>query len=134
MLSDKDIEFMKQADADIRINRTHSVLIGWTTELPGEKDSWTGEPTEVTEQDVTVAVDAVVTEITTEEHALESGIEVEEGDIIVDVRYEDLPIKANDIEKVTYDGEEYTIIGADRRGIGAFVRVEMVGRLTNGQG
>jgi hypothetical protein len=133
VLSDKDIEFMAQADADIRINREVSVLLGWTTELPGEPDPWTGESTEVTQQPVTAAVDAVVTEITTEERALESGIAVEDGDIIVDVRYEDLPIKADDIEKVTYVDEEYTIIGADRRGIGAFVRVEMVGRLTNGQ-
>jgi hypothetical protein len=133
VLSDKDIEFMAQADADIRINREVSVLIGWTTELPGEPDPWTGEPTEVTQQPVTAAANAVVTEITTEERALESGIAVEDGDIIVDVRYEDLPIKADDIEKVTYDDEEYTIIGADRRGIGAYVRVEMVGRLTNGQ-
>jgi co-chaperonin GroES (HSP10) len=132
VLSDKDIEYMKQADADIRINRTVPIVIQWTTQVSGDVDPWTGEPTEVSEKEVTATIDAVVTEVTTEERQLESGIAVEEGDIIIDVRYEDLPIYADDIEKVMYDDEEYTILGADNRGIGTRVRVEMVGKLTNG--
>ena len=133
MLNEQDIEYMRQADADIRVLREVTVTLKWTVEVPGEPDPWTGEPTDSTTEEKSVEVPAVVTEVTTDEHVLESGIAIEKGDIIVDVRSEVVPTKPDVLRSVTYADEDYTVIGADRRGIGAYVRLEMVGRLTNGQ-
>ncbi|WP_170840832.1 hypothetical protein [Oceanobacillus limi] len=60
------------------------------------------------------------------------GVEVEEGDIWIDIDIDDLPIPAKDVISVEYgdDDDDYTIMAKDNAGIGATNRVIMVGRLT----
>ncbi|MFS0562620.1 hypothetical protein AB1K91_17990 [Terribacillus sp. 179-K 1B1 HS] len=136
MLSEKDIAFIKQANEDIRINRQYEVTLHWIEVVPGEADPWTGQPTEATQQPKEIEIQAVVTEVsvgsTDAERELQSGILVEEGDIIVDVLLGALPVDYRKITSVTYDGEDYEIVGADKLGLGGYNRVEMVGRLRNG--
>lgn len=136
MLSEKDIAFIKQANEDIRINRQYEVTLHWIDEVPGEADPWTGEPTESTQQPKNETIQAVVTEVSTgsadAERELSSGILIEEGDIIVDALLGSLPVDYRKINAVTYDGEEFEVVGADKLGLGGYNRAEMVGRLHNG--
>ncbi len=145
MLTNEDIEFMKQTRKEVVKNRQHDIKIYW--EVDGEKDPWTGEPLGPTTDDKVVK--SVVTEITAinkgANRLIINGIEVEEGDIQFSISIEDIVsipyfMRADfaddeydifgDVKNITYDEREYTVLAQSKKGIGERNRVEFLGRRT----
>ncbi|MBM7600428.1 hypothetical protein JOC34_002819 [Virgibacillus halotolerans] len=145
MLTNEDIEFMKQTRKEVVKNRRHDITIYW--EIDGEKDPWTGEPLEPTTDDKVVK--SVVTEITAinkgANRLIINGIEVEEGDIQFSISIEDIVSIPyfmrvdfaddeydifGDVKNITYDEREYTVLAQSKKGIGERNRVEFLGRRT----
>ena len=145
MLTNEDIEFIKQTRKEVVNNRQYDITIYW--EVDGEKDPWTGEPLEPTTDDKVVK--SVVTEITAinkgANRLIISGIEVEEGDIQFSISIEDIIsipyfLRVDnaddkydifgDVKNITYDGREYTVLAQSKKGIGERNRVEFLGRRT----
>lgn len=129
MLSQSDIDFIKGTRKEITQNRTMSITLIGETETG--KDPITKEPIV---EEVKENVDAVVTEITSAvnlDRELINGVEVEEGDLWVDVDLDDLTLlTSKDIKSLTYLDDDYTVMASDLVGLGELNRVTMVGRLT----
>ena len=129
MLTQGDIEFIKQTRAEMTANRTHDITVYY----PGEftSDPITGE--EVPGEETKRIVPSVVTEIsstasTSSERALENGIAIENGDIWFSVDLSLIADIAQAVTSVKYDGVEYEILAGDKKGIGERNRVEFLGR------
>ena len=126
MLNNADKEFMKQARKEMVFNRETPVIVSY--EGPGTVDDITGEvyPGETITRDVL----AVVTEITgAEERLIMNGVEVETGDVRVDIDIDLVSDIDRKIERILYDDRNYVILALDKKGIGGPNRVEIVGRL-----
>lgn len=129
MLSQSDIDFIKGTRKEITQNRTMNItLIG---EVETGENPITKEPIV---EEVTENIDAVVTEITSAvnlDRDLINGVEVEEGDLWVDVDLDDLTaLTSKDIKSLRYLDDDYTVMATDLVGLGELNRVTMVGRLT----
>lgn len=131
MLNDADIEFMKQTRKEIVQGRQTLITIVYMS--AGVKDEFTDEV--IGAEEVTRDVLSVVTEIsstagTGSERVLISGIAFEKGDIWLSIDFDLIADIATFITRLRYDGEWYTVLASDKKGIGAINRVEMLGRLT----
>lgn len=145
MLTDEDIEFIKNTRKEVVNNRQHDITIYW--EVDGDTDPWTGEPLDPSTDDKVVK--SVVTEITAinkgANRLIIGGIEVEEGDIQFSISIEDIIsipyfLRADstgdeydlfdDVKNITYDDREYTVLAQSKKGIGERNRVEFLGRRT----
>ncbi|RVT57403.1 hypothetical protein [Niallia taxi] len=129
MLTQGDIEFIKQTRAEITANRTHEITVYYPGE--GAADPITGEP--IGEATIPRTVPSVVTEIsstasTSSERALETGVAIENGDIWFSVDLNFIADIAELITSVKYDAVEYEILAGDKKGIGERNRVEFLGR------
>jgi hypothetical protein len=127
MLTPEDIEFMKEARAEIIANRTSNITLIY--EDGGTSDPITGETTEPTE--VTIATQAVVTELSSQvkyDKSVISGVEVTAGDIWFSVGIAEVDTVLERLLRVIYDGKTYELLSRDKKGIGARNRVEFVGR------
>lgn len=78
-----------------------------------------------------VNVDAVVTELSGEDRVLNDGVSVEKGDIQFSVDFDLIADNYDQFVNVEHDGKKYTILAADKKGIGAANRVEFLARKTN---
>lgn len=122
MITEQDIEFMKQSRRELIANRTSKIIVKYWDVI--ERDPFTDEP--ILEDEVAKEVDAVVTELSAgEERMLVGGIEIQDGDIRVSISIE-LIDKA---EALLYDGREYEVLAMDKKGIGERNRYEILARL-----
>jgi hypothetical protein len=128
VLTLEDIEFMKQTRREIVSNRQSKIILIYSD--GGEVDPITGEVLEPNE--VPFETTAVVTEISSlvkVDKRLESGLEVEKGDIWFSVDIDTLEGIYESIKRVTYGGKDYEVVAKDKKGIGERNRAEFVGRL-----
>lgn len=127
MLSDLDIEFMRDSQDDIYELRTRPVTFIYRDKV---YDDLTGEL--IGEEDVSLEVVAVITEVTIRSkdgaRHVENGIEYEQGDIKVDVKIGAVRGLIKRLTRVKFDGIEYELLGGDKKGIGVRNRVEFIGR------
>lgn len=128
MLSNKDVEFIREAREEIRTHREIPV----TLIIEGEtvKDLITGDEFE---NNVQEDVNAVVTVISTDRvirWAMSLGVEYLSGDVIVDVSKKDFPEGSSyrDVKKFRYAGVEYKVLAPAMLGLGEFNRFEFLGR------
>lgn len=128
MLNEADIEFMKATRKEIVRNRQAQVIIKY----PGEVvyDDISGEI--IGGDPLSREVLSVVTEISSVsvmERVLINGVEVERGDVKVDISYELIDDILTEIDEVLYDGNKYVVLALDKKGIGGFNRIEIIARL-----
>jgi hypothetical protein len=127
LLTQEDIEFMRQTRSEVVANRQSPITLIY--EDGGEADQITGEVSEVTQTKPTFGV---VTEISSQvkiDRYFENGVEVEKGDIWFSVAIEELTDIYEKITCVTYNGKSYEVVSKDKKGIGERNRAEFVGRL-----
>ena len=128
MLSDSDIEMIKEARKEVYENRTTTIQL--VVEKDDVKDPITGFP--VAQEPDVYACEAIVTEpsaLTRIQNTLvESGISLEKGDVFFDVDYEELPDPDIKPQSIRYRGMEYEIISAPHKGLGELNRIEFLGR------
>jgi hypothetical protein len=128
LLTPEDIEFMRNTRAEVVANRQSTITLKYAD--GGEADPITGEVISGgTMEKPTVGV---VTEISSQvkiDRYLESGVEVEKGDIWFSVAIGELAEIYEAISSVEYDGKTYEVISKDKKGIGQRNRAEFVGRL-----
>lgn len=126
MLNDADIAWMKETRKEVVSNRQTLITIAYTG--AGVVDEFTGEVTggAIIERDVM----SVVTEISGDENVIDNGIASEKGDVTASVAFELISDISALITRLRYDGEWYSVLASDKKGIGAINRVEILGRLT----
>lgn len=129
MLSKSDVDWIRETRHEIIRNRTFPItLIG---ESEQGKHPITGEP--ITKP-VSEDVDALVTEVDSAfktDISLEGGIRVEKGDLRVDIdidEYERGEDSIHDYSEILHDNTRYTILAADKGGLGKINRVIIVAR------
>ena len=127
MLNENDIEYMRQSQDEIYVLRQRPISIIYVNKT---YDDITGEfigETE-TERDV----NAVITEISTRSkdgsRRLINGVEVEQGDLKIDIKIELIDDIKDVITRAEFDEKKYELLGGDRKGIGVRNRVEYIGR------
>lgn len=126
MLNEHDIEFMRKSRGEILAHRERSIFVVY---LEIDRDPITGVILGETEQER--EVNAVITEISSAvpDRTIEGGIAYYEGDIKADIGLCLIEDISDRIEKIRYDGNDYDILSADKKGIVARNRVEIIGRL-----
>lgn len=127
MLTEKDVEWIKSNRRETTRNRTTPIKVAGVSE--NGKHPITGEPItepfeEKTKARVTEITSAFKTDI-----SLEGGILVEKGDLWVVIDLDDLPVKSSDVKTIIYDEETYTVLAADKEGLGEHNRLTIVARL-----
>ena len=127
MLNENDIEYMRQSQDEIYVLRQRPISVIYVNKT---YDDITGEfigETE-TERDV----NAVITEISTRSkdgsRRLINGVEVEQGDLKIDIKIELIDDIKDAITRAEFDEKKYELLGGDRKGIGVRNRVEYIGR------
>lgn len=130
MLTQADIEFMRQTRSEVIANRTSKINVKYSDVT--ERDPFTGEP--IGESEVTRQVDAVVTEISSAINArvdreIIGGIVVQTGDLTVSISLEQIADIADKITAILYDSKNYEILALDKKGIGVDNRYEIIARL-----
>lgn len=134
MLSEKDIEFMKQTRKEVIHNRRR--VITFVLESDPQRNPLTGAYEKTSQREVEVL--SVVTDRTSRvaaERRIREQAEIEEGDIWFSVsisQLEKADIKDNkDIKYVIHNGEKYRVVSDDPKGIGEYNRYEFVGKRVN---
>lgn len=130
MLTNQDIEFMKESRKEMVGNRQTQIIIEYPGEV--EYDELSGEV--IGGEPLTREVMSVVTEIASAsnrffDRVLSNGIVVEQGDLWLSIAYElieDIYVK---LDRMYYDGEWYVIMSSDKKGIGTINRVEVLARV-----
>lgn len=130
MLTEHDIAIIKETRKEITQNRTEPItLIGErrTGEHPITKEPITEE--------VKAETIAVIYEITSTfkfDRDLDEGVDVQNGDLWIDVDISDLVggFTPDEILSVEYRGINHTVMSADSVGLGRDNRVEIIARRT----
>ncbi len=126
MLNESDIEYMKDAQDEIYTLRQRPISLIAVEEV---FDDFTGESLGKIEKER--AAHAVITEIAIRSkdgaRNIIGGIEIEQGDIKIDIKIEQLE-NAGDVIRAEFDGKKYELLGGDRKGIGVRNRIEFIGR------
>lgn len=129
MLTDADIEFMKETRNEVVEKRRRNIDVIY---IETQKDEYTGEPignTEVSREVLSVVTEGLSTAGQTITRKLEGGILYEEGDIRFSVDNDLIEDIADKITQARYDGKEYEILAKDKKGIGIRNRYELLGRV-----
>lgn len=128
MLSEADIEFMKQTQDEIYALRQRPISVIYIEKV---RDDFTGEI--ISEKEMPREVQAVITEISIRSkdgaRHIENGIEIEQGDIKIDVKLDYIEGISDKLVRAEFDGKKYELLGGDRKGIGKRNRIEYVGRV-----
>jgi hypothetical protein len=128
LLTQEDIEFMRQTRAEVVANRQSPITLIYAD--GGEIDPITEEV--IGGDTKSKPTFGVVTEISSQvkiDRYLENGVEVEKGDVWFSVTIEELTDIYEKITGVTYNGKSYEVVSKDKKGIGERNRAEFVGRL-----
>ncbi len=127
MISEEDIDFMREAQDEIYALRQRSISVIYLEKV---YDDFTGELLEEIEN--TFEVQAVITEISIRSkdgsRYIENGIEYEQGDLKIDIKLEYIEEIYDKLVRAEFDGKKYELIGGDRKGIGKRNRIEFIGR------
>lgn len=130
MLNDADIAWMKGNRKEVVHKRQSLITIAYMG--AGVVDDITGEVTggESVERDVM----SVVTEMSSSagtgfERILVNGIAVEKGDVWLSIDFDLVADIADKIDRLRYEGRWYSVMASDKKGIGAFNRIEVLGRV-----
>jgi hypothetical protein len=124
MLSREDIEMIRSTRAEITHNRTEPITLIHVK--PGAVDPWTGEPTG--DEEVSEVVDVVWKEyssVAVGERSVIGGIELKENDVKVSF---EPSVVLSDVDRVIRQGEQYTIVTIDEKGLGGLNRYETIAR------
>ena len=124
MLSEKDLEFMRDSQSEIYELRERPITVFYTEV---ERDEITGEP--IGEKEFDLKVSAIVTENSGEVRSVSEGTLFEAGDAKFDIKIEQLKGIAVLVERIEYDGKKYEILGDNKKGIGIRNRIEFIGRV-----
>lgn len=127
-LTDKDVEFIRESREEIRDNRMYDIKIYGEDIV--KNHPVTGEPTDEPYEKIVPAVVTRVSVRTAVDRKFNEGIEIESGDIIVDISLKDMPedIDEDTIEKVKYDDQDFIVITTAKLGLAEFNRIEIIGR------
>ena len=127
MLNENDIEYMRQSQDEIYVLRQRPISVIYVNKT---YDDITGEF--IGEADTVRDVNAVITEISTRSkdgsRRLINGVEVEQGDLKIDIKIELIDDIKDVITRAEFDEKKYELLGGDRKGIGVRNRVEYIGR------
>lgn len=127
MINEADIDLMHAWRDEMVSNRERPVSVIYVDK---KRDPVTGVI--VGEGEVPREVIATVTELSIKSvggtRSIEGGIVYEEGDIKVDISIELVADIADKVELIEFDGKEYEVLGADKKGIGRRNRYEFIGR------
>lgn len=129
MLTDADIEFMKESRNEIVAKRRRNIDVIY---INTQTDPITGEP--IGTEEVSREVLSVVTELSSATGAgadryMAGGIKYEKGDIWFSVMIDDIEDIADKITQARHDGQYYEILAKDKKGIGIRNRYELLGRV-----
>jgi hypothetical protein len=128
LLTQEDIEFIRQTRSDVVANRQSPITLIYAD--GGEVDPITEEV--IGGDTKSKPMFGVVTEISSQvkiDRYFENGVEVEKGDIWFSVAIEELTDIYEKITGVTYNVKSYEVVSKDKKGIGQSNRAEFVGRL-----
>ena len=127
MLNENDIEYMRQSQDEIYVLRQRPISVIYVNKT---YDDITGEF--IGEAETMRDVNAVITEISTRSkdgsRRLINGVEVEQGDLKIDIKIELIDDIKDVITRAEFDEKKYELLGGDRKGIGVRNRVEYIGR------
>lgn len=127
MLNENDIEYMRQSQDEIYVLRQRPISVIYVNKT---YDDITGEF--IGEAETVRDVNAVITEISTRSkdgsRRLINGVEVEQGDLKIDIKIELIDDIKDVITRAEFDEKKYELLGGDRKGIGVRNRVEYIGR------
>lgn len=127
MLNENDIEYMRQTQDEIYVLRQRPISVIYVNKT---YDDITGEF--IGETETVRDVNAVITEISARSkdgsRRLINGVEVEQGDLKIDIKIELIDDIKDVITRAEFDEKKYELLGGDRKGIGVRNRVEYIGR------
>lgn len=127
MLNENDIEYMRQSQDEIYVLRQRPISVIYVNKT---YDDITGEF--IGEAETVRDVNAVITEISTRSkdgsRRLINGVEVEQGDLKIDIKIELIDDIKDAITRAEFDEKKYELLGGDHKGIGVRNRVEYIGR------
>lgn len=131
MLSQKDTDWIKSNRKEITKNRT--ISIGLIGSMEKGKHPITGEPELKSFEEETKAIVYEIESAFKTDIDVEEGIYVEKGDLWVTIDIDDFVIDGEEIdfknvEKVRHSREKYTVLSADRSGLGKVNRVIILAR------
>jgi len=128
VLTEYDIDYMTKTQDEIYTLRQRPISVIYVEEV---RDDFTGEI--ISEKEVPREVNAVITEISIRSkdgaRHIENGIEIEQGDIKIDVKIDYIEDISDKLVRAEFDGKKYELLGGDRKGIGKRNRIEYVGRV-----
>lgn len=127
MLNKYDIDLIKETRREITEHRESDItFIG---EKRTREHPITGEP--ITEQ-ITEETVALVYEITSAfkfDRELSEGVDVQNGDLWIDVDLRDMKgFSPDEVKSIKYEGVTYTVMSSDSVGLGEDNRVQIIGR------
>jgi ABC-type histidine transport system ATPase subunit len=123
-LSAEEVAWIKANRSEITGGNTEQVTLIHL--VPGEPDPYTNEPTGTTEDPETVdAVWKVYVAVSEEDRVLVSGVEIRQGDVRMTV---DNSVTLSDVDTVRHNGDDYTVITVDPKGLGGVNRYECLVR------
>lgn len=123
MLTEHDIEFIKNNRSEITANRTETITLVHVTK--GESDPYTGESTETESREIVEAVWKEYSTVTNGDLTVIGGVELRQDDVKVTF---DSSVVLSDVKVIERDGADFTIVAIDEKGIGVTNRLECVVR------
>lgn len=124
MLTEHDIEFIKNTRSDIIANRTEPITL--IHEVDGGSDPYTGEP--ISGVPTLEEVDVIWKEystVTNGDRSVIGGIELMQNDIKVTIP---AFVTLGDVDIIVHGGTPYSLLAIDAKGLGGTNRFECVAR------
>ncbi|WP_077297486.1 hypothetical protein [Virgibacillus pantothenticus] len=130
MLNKYDIDLIKETRREITEHRESDIT------FIGEKRTGehpiTGEPITSEIPEETVAVVYEITSAFKFDRELSEGVDVQNGDLWIDVDLRDMAgFSPDEVKSVKYEGVTYTVMSSDSVGLGEDNRVQIIGRRTS---
>lgn len=129
MLTKEDIQFMKETREEVVANRQMAITVEYRTE--GVRDPITGVVESGTASQIVQSVVSDRTSRVAAERRISEQAEIVEGDIWFSISVDELAefgIDAEDIVYALHNGDNYSVVAEDPKGIGEYNRHEFVGK------
>lgn len=130
MLTNEDIQFIKETREEVVENRQREIIVEYRTE--GVRNPITGVVESGTGEQSLLSVVSDRTSRVAAERRLNEQAETVEGDIWFSISIGQLAenkINAEDIVYATHNGDKYAVVAEDPKGIGEYNRHEFVGKM-----